>query len=422
MATGEPTDPHPSFADPRFLRQQARVLLEFYLPRSLDREVGGFVAQIADDGSIFDRHTRHLVQSCRYTHGFALGHQHGLLDGCRDAAEHGLAFLREAHRDPVHGGYFWVLADREPVDRRKFAYGHAFVLLTAATALQAGLSAQDLLNDVWEVLDRRFWREDDGLYVDEISEDWSTVDPYRGQNANMHMVEALLAAFAATGESRFLDRAEVVARRVAVDLPRQTRGLLWEHYDAGWRADLEYNRATPYHLIRPYGVLSGHLMEWAKLLVLLERERPLEWAVPAARRFFAEATARAWDNRYGGFLYSFDLDGAIVDDDKYHWTSAEAIGGAVAMFGQTGDAEYLAWYERSWRHAWDHQIDRARGGWYPALTRDNRRKEVEFARGKPDFYHPLGACLLALEEFGDDGKGWASGSTAPERGQTGRSG
>ena len=397
MATGEPTDPHPSFADPRFLREQATELLEFYLPRSLDTEVGGFVAQIADDGSVFDRHTRHLVQSCRYANGFALGHRHGLLDGCRDAAEHGLAFLREAHRDPDHGGYFWVLADREPVDRRKFAYGHAFVLLTAATALAAGLSARDLLDDVWEVLERRFWRPDDGLYVDEISEDWSTVDPYRGQNANMHLVEALLAAFAATGEPRFLDRAEVVARRVSVDLPRQTCALLWEHYDAGWRADLDYNRATPYDLIRPYGVLSGHLMEWAKLLVLLERERSSDWAMTSARRFFAEATARAWDDRHGGFLYSFDLDGTIVDDDKYHWTIAEAIGAAAAMFVQTGDPGYEAWYERSWRYAWDHQIDRTRGGWYPALSRDNRRKEIEFARGKPDFYHPLGACLLALE-------------------------
>jgi mannose/cellobiose epimerase-like protein (N-acyl-D-glucosamine 2-epimerase family) len=77
------------------------------------------------------------------------------------------------------------------------------------------------------------------------------------------------------------------------------------------------------------------------------------------------------------------------------------------MLGQTHDETYRTWYDRSWDYAWNHQIDRARGGWYPALTRDGQRKEVDFARGKPDFYHPLGACLLALDVFGG-GRAWGS--------------
>ena len=387
------------FADSSFLRGQAQSLNDFYLPRSVDIEIGGFIAQIADDGSVFDRQTRHLVSSCRYANSFALADRYGLGDGedCLAAADHGLRFLREAHRDPVNGGYWWVLSGREPVDRSKQAYGHAFVLLTAATAVACGLEGRDLLDDVSEILETRFWREVDGLYVDEISEDWSIVDPYRGQNANMHMTEAMLAAYAATGETFYLDRAETIARRVAVDLPEQTRCLLWEHYDQVWRADLLYNKETPFHLLRPYGVLSGHLLEWAKLLVLLERERPTDWAMPAARCFFTAAIEHAWDGEYGGFQYAFDLDGSIVDYDKYHWTISEAIGSAVAMLGQTGEPSFRHWYDASWQYAIDHQIDHYLGGWYPVLTRDGTRKEVAYARGKPDFYHPLGACLLALD-------------------------
>ena len=101
-----------SFAEPSFLLDQARTLVAFYLQRSVDRGTGGFVAQLDDDGRVYDPHTRHLVHSCRYAHNFVLGHRFRLLPGCREAAEHGLAFLHEAHRDPVHGGYFWILAGR----------------------------------------------------------------------------------------------------------------------------------------------------------------------------------------------------------------------------------------------------------------------------------------------------------------------
>ena len=69
------------YADPAFLHGQAQALIDFYLPRSVDTEIGGFIAQIADDGSILDRQTRHLVASCRYTNSFALGDGYGLCDG-----------------------------------------------------------------------------------------------------------------------------------------------------------------------------------------------------------------------------------------------------------------------------------------------------------------------------------------------------
>ena len=59
-------------------------------------------------------------------------------------------------------------------------------------------------------MERRFWLPDHGLYADEATPDWQ-LQPYRGQNANMHATEACLAAYEATGERRFLDRAELVA-------------------------------------------------------------------------------------------------------------------------------------------------------------------------------------------------------------------
>ena len=77
------------------------------------------------------------------------------------------------------------------VDGTNHCYGLAFVVLAYAHGLLAGIEeARGWLSEAWESLETHFWREADGLYVDEISADWQTVAPYRGQNANMHACEA----------------------------------------------------------------------------------------------------------------------------------------------------------------------------------------------------------------------------------------
>src|SRR5690606_17256972 len=122
------------------------------------------------------------------------------------------------HRQP-DGGFAWVLHDRTVADGTRACYGHAFVLLAAAGAAKAEVpGARALVDDVWDLLERRFFEAGRGLYVDEIGAgDWSAVSPYRGQNCNMHMCEAMLSAFEATGETRFLDRSELLARRICVE-------------------------------------------------------------------------------------------------------------------------------------------------------------------------------------------------------------
>jgi mannose/cellobiose epimerase-like protein (N-acyl-D-glucosamine 2-epimerase family) len=66
------------------------------------------------------------------------------------------------------------------------------------------------MQETFELMERRFWEPAHGLYADQASADWSQLDPYRGQNANMHACEALLAAFEASGEIHYLQRAETL--------------------------------------------------------------------------------------------------------------------------------------------------------------------------------------------------------------------
>src|SRR5690606_32285839 len=103
-----------------------------------------------------------------------------------DAARHGVAYLRRAHRNADTGGYAWLLGEHGVLDGTNHCYGFAFVLLAYAHALLAGIEeARDYLEETYALMEQCFWSERDGLYADEASADWRTLSPYRGQNANM---------------------------------------------------------------------------------------------------------------------------------------------------------------------------------------------------------------------------------------------
>jgi mannose/cellobiose epimerase-like protein (N-acyl-D-glucosamine 2-epimerase family) len=228
----------PHFRDPEFLVRHIQSVMAFYHPRCIDRERGGFFHHFRDDGSVYDAATRHLVSSTRFVFNYAMAARFFANPEYAEAARHGLAFLRRAHRNPETGGYAWILDHGQVRDGTNHCYGLAFVVLAYATALKAGIAeARAYLEESWDLLERRFWPEGDGLYKDEISPDLRTVSPYRGQNANMHACEAMLAAFEATRDRKFLDRAYLLARRLTGDLAAKAGGLVWEHYDEGWEVD-----------------------------------------------------------------------------------------------------------------------------------------------------------------------------------------
>ncbi len=390
----------PAFRSRHFLEAQVRDTLAFYHPRCVDPS-GGFYHCFRDDGAVYDTRTRHLVSSARFVVNFALAWRHARAPVWREALGHGLEFLRRAHHDPATGGYRWVLAwdggRATSLDATNHCYGLAFVLLAFARAVQAGVAeARGHLDATFALMERRFWQPAAGLYADEASADWSVLSPYRGQNANMHACEAMLAAWEATREPRYLDRASVLAHNVTVRQAALAGDLPWEHYHADWSVDWDYNRHDRTNIFRPWGYQPGHLTEWAKLLVLLERHRPADWLLPRAVTLFDAALARAWDGEHGGVVYGFAPDGGWCDDDKYFWVQAESLAAAALLAARTGATRYWEWYDRIWAYAWAHFVDHEHGAWYRILTRDNRRYSDEKSPpGKVD-YHTLGACWEVL--------------------------
>jgi mannose/cellobiose epimerase-like protein (N-acyl-D-glucosamine 2-epimerase family) len=400
---------HPDFRSREMLLSHIAHTMRFYHPRCID-PTGGFYHFFRDDGTVYDRHTRHLVSSTRFVFNYAKAYRQFGDPAYLEAVHHGVAFLRNAHRNARTGGYAWQLSwkdgKKQVIDGDNHCYGLAFVLLAYAQALSAGVSeARAHMQETFELMERRFWQPAHGLYADQASADWSQLDPYRGQNANMHACEALIAAFEASGEIHYLQRAALLAHNITMRQAALAGGMIWEHYHADWSVDWDYNRHDKSNIFRPWGYQPGHLTEWAKLLLLLERhpvalDGATEWLAPRAAELFNLAVAKAWDIEHGGLHYGFGPDDEICDADKYFWVQAESLAAAAVLAQRTGDPGYWVWYDQLWAYSWRHFVDHQHGAWYRVLGPANEKLSDEKSpAGKTD-YHTMGACHEVLNVLG----------------------
>jgi mannose/cellobiose epimerase-like protein (N-acyl-D-glucosamine 2-epimerase family) len=387
-------DDHPGtwLADPvhrAWLAGDAAAQLAFF--RNSLRGDGGF--DVLDyGGRPLARGAQELHTTTRLVHSFALARQWGL-DACDRIIDAGMAFLVKRHRDPVHGGYLWSVGDAGG-DGTKLAYGHVFVLLAAASARQVGHpDANWLAADVMEVIDRRFWDDAAGRLRDEFARDWSPISTYRGFNANMHGIEAFLAAHEATGDAGCLDRAGRMLRFFAGEIAPRHGWRLPEHYTERWEPDLDY-AGNP--MFRPRGTTPGHSFELARLLIqhwdLCGRTDAS--APEGARRLVETALRDAWLPD-GGLAYTLDHGGRVAVADRYWWPVTEAIGAIAALLKTDFRAADEAWYRTLWRFARDRFVDCERGGWFPEIDAAGHPDDRQF-RGKPDLYHALQADLFPL--------------------------
>ena len=392
----------PDFRSPDFLRGHIRQTMAFYDPVATDPS-GGMYHFFLDDGTVYDERTRHLVSATRFVVTHALLWQLTGEEPYRERMAHAVRFLRAAFLDPATGGYAWLIDWHQGratvLDATRHCYGMAFVMLAYARACEAGLSeARQWLAEAFDTAERHFWQPAAGLYADEATPQWRLSD-YRGQNANMHACEALMAAFRATGESRYLLRAKQLALGICqrqAALTEGRKGWILEHFHRDWSIDWDYNRHDRTNIFRPWGFQIGHQTEWAKLLLQLDVLAPADWHAPCARFLFDDALRAGWDTAHGGIFYGMAPNGSICDDGKYHWVQAESMAAAALLALHTGESRYRDWYDRIWAYCWQHFVDHEHGAWFRILDGRNRNHTREKSNaGKVD-YHNMGACFDVL--------------------------
>lgn len=379
-------------ANRAWLLADAKRQFDFF--RASKRPQGGFYT-LGLDGTPSPSVIQEAHANTRMVHSYCLGKFSGLSD-CDDMIDHGMAYLWAHQRDAQHGGFVWSVDGEDALhDGRKLAYGQVFVLLAGASAKKAGHPDADrLIDNVTEILETKFWEEDRGLFADEWNRDWTPFSTYRGMNANMHGVEALLTAYEATGRESYLNKAGRILDFFLRQIAPAEYYRLPEHYTQDWVPDRGYSENP---MFRPAGTTPGHSFEMGRLLLQYWdlKGRPEDDSVEVAWKVTERALLDAWDEARGGMVYNLKFGGEPDIRSRYWWPVTEAIGVLASFLKLQDDPAKREWYTRLWQFADTNFMDHERGGWYPEIDDNGAPSDTQFS-GKPDIYHSIQAVLFPL--------------------------
>lgn len=359
---------------------------------------GGSSYYLGDDGTPWKDRPRETWITSRMVHvysmGLFLGHE-----GSEALVDAGLKGLMGELHDDVNGGWYAGLTADGEILPNKACYAHAFVILAASSALLAGRQgAKELLEDALETYDKYFWNEEEGLSCDTWNTEFTVLDSYRGLNANMHTVEAFLAAADTLQDEKYRVRAGRIIKHI-VGWAADKNWRIPEHYTSDWIADTECNKEKPDDQFKPYGATPGHGIEWSRLITQWNlstemSEEEHKKYLDIAENLFNRAIDDAWNSDEAlGIVYTTDWEGNPIVRDRMHWVLAEAINTSAVLYRVTGKEVYVKKYAAFMEYLDNYMLDKVNGSWFHQLDENNQLSGTVWP-GKMDIYHALQAVLI----------------------------
>jgi mannose/cellobiose epimerase-like protein (N-acyl-D-glucosamine 2-epimerase family) len=299
-----------------------------------------------------------------------------------DAARHGADFLLRYFPDPVHGGLFRIVdAEGRVVRNSKHTYGHAFAILALAHAYRVTKDERygSAALATWRAV-RANLRDPVGGFLPEAPRDFSgdRSSGFRTQNPLMHLFEALLALYDATGDPEALAGARGIGDFVVY---RLLRGLadggayIPEWYDANWVPLPEHESGN---------IDLGHQFEWAYLLNSSEERGLPALYTGVAQRLLDYAIKTGYDEQAGGCFNVAYADGKVVREKGY-WQQSECLRTVMRYAALYGKSEMRRRYEQTLTFVQDELIDAKNGGWF--ITTKSACARQSCPDEQPDAYH-----------------------------------
>jgi mannobiose 2-epimerase len=387
-------------------------IVAFWLPRSIDRQHGGYEINFDIHGKPNGKTTKGLVTQARMVWFWAHMARAGL-DGPEfkradylAAAEHGFRFLGERLRDAEHGGYFWEVdqTGRKRLRPNKHLYGQAFALyaLSEYHLATGDRQALELAHRLFDTLERAAHDREHGGYHEYFTPDWQPVPPDEGtymgiagvklMNTHLHLMEAMttyvLASHRPLARTRLAELMEIQSNTVV----RKSDGFCTDKYRPDWTPMLD----------PPHNVVSyGHDIENVWLLIDARRALDLPQAplVDLYHALWDYSLEHGLDADRGGLYYTGPFNGPATDRNKSWWVQAELLISALRMHQLTGDPRYAEIFDQTWRFIDEEMTDHEHGGWYATITPEGSARGDK-ANVWKCAYHNGRALIEALDILG----------------------
>lgn len=291
-----------------------------------DHRNGGFHEALDQDGRPVHGPRRARVQP-RQAYAFAVAGELGWDGPWAAAAEHGLAFAESRYRRP-EGLYRTLVSDGgAPLDDAALLYDQAFALFGQASAFRALPGRTDLQASACELralLDREMKNRSGGFRSAAASQGPLLSNPH------MHLFEAALAWFEATGADDWKALARELAALALTAFIDPGRGALRETFATDW---------SPAPGVEGRIVEPGHQFEWAWLLLRWAKISGWPEARAAAERLIAIGEGPGSDHGRGVTVNALLDDLSVHDAAARLWPQTERIKAGAALAMATGDPE-----------------------------------------------------------------------------------
>ena len=357
-------------------RQMIGQAFPLWSTEGWDDAAGEFVDRLTPDGHADRQAPRRVFVQARQIYCFAKGAELGWYPQGREIALKGLEYLLCKAKGPDgRPGFVHALApDGTVLDPVRDTYDHAFILLALATAyaLDRDAKIRSEIDALCGYLDAEL-RSPHGGFLE-----GKPASMPRRQNPQMHLFEAMIAAFDTTHDTVFQNRAGDFFALFLANLYDKQKHVLGEYFEDDWSK------------IEPVSVEPGHQAEWVWLLKGFERIT----GCPTGR-FRRELlnSALRYRDESGCLVDEGDANGNIRRRSRRCWPQTEIAKAWIAQ-AEAGEAgasheahEALAQLDR---HYLSHPVP---GGWYDTFDGEGRSTVATIPASS--FYHVLCAVTEA---------------------------
>lgn len=288
-------------------------MLPLWAKAGWDNKNGGFFEELHLNGKPDRTAHRRVRVTSRQVYALAHAHDLGWLDDTGLVSK-GIQWLLDKGRAGNGSGFAHLVDDEGNVlDKKHDLYDHAFHILAFAWASRVTGDSQMLAlsQQVLDFVEDALGSSEDAGWM----EDTDNTLPRR-QNPHMHMVEALIALHAASGNPAHLKRADEVVSLLAERWRDPKSDTLLEYFDAGWNP------------VEPLTPEPGHMVEWSWLAHSLKR---VGGHPPADLSHWPDLAARLGSSECGLLLDAITTDGRPAAETSRLWGQTEWLKSLCAL-------------------------------------------------------------------------------------------